>query len=88
MNTHTMGRDVRTAAALTFLENLLVEGRSEFPDACARAAQSFSVTADEVRLAYDEAMEVAWQHLQDDKEARHEEGVAAAYQARGQGNLY
>lgn len=88
MNTHTMGREERTAAALKYVESLLREGRSELPDAYARASQSFSVTANEVRLAHDEAMETAWQHLQDDREARHEEGVAMAYQARGQGNLY
>jgi hypothetical protein len=44
--------------------------------------------ADEVRVAYDEAMEVDWQHMRDDRAARYEAGVAAAYQARGQGNLY
>lgn len=88
MNTHTLGREDRTAAALKYLESMLCEGRYELPEACVRAAQSFSVTAGEVRTAYDKSMEAAWQCMQDEQEARHEEGVAATYRARGQGNLY
>lgn len=87
MNTHTMDREARKAAALKYLEDLLAEGR-ELHDACTRAAQSFTVTAEELRAAYGNAQERAWQQLQDEREARHEEGVSAPYRARGQGNLH
>lgn len=74
-------RNERVALAVETLETLLRRGR-EFPDASVSAAITHGITADEVRAAYDEALEQAWQELQDDREARHEEGVARALAGR------
>ena len=71
-------------ALLRLLALMQLDG-AEFPDECWRVASAFGVDCAALREAYDNH---EWETYQADRDARHEESVAAAYAARGQGNLY
>jgi hypothetical protein len=74
-------------ALLRLLALMQLEG-AEFPDECWRVASAFGVDCAALTEAYDTHEWEAYEAYQAEQAERYENSVAAAYVARGQGNLY